>query len=173
MLMDFAATIAAGAGLAGLVMAIRHFSKGRLPKWIIPAAVGAGMLIFAVWNEYTWYPRVSGVLPESVVILSAPTDRVAYRPWTYLVPVSTRFVALDRGAMATSAENSNFRQADAMIVQRWMRTQRLPIAFDCTTGRSAELVDGATFAPDGTLTGATWVEAGAGDKLIEAACREG
>ncbi|MDT8856886.1 hypothetical protein RNZ50_17980 [Paracoccaceae bacterium Fryx2] len=173
MLMDLVATIAAGAGLAGIVMAIRWLSRGRLPKYILPAAIGAGMLMFSVWNEYSWYPRVSGALPDNVVIVSAPEDRVFYRPWTYLFPVSSRFLALDRTAMATSATNADLRRADAMIVQRWAAVQRVPLAFDCAGGRRADLIDGAALAADGTLTGGRWLEVGQEDEMQRAACQGG
>ncbi|MDP2738052.1 MAG: hypothetical protein Q8O82_04900 [Pseudorhodobacter sp.] len=169
--MDLVATIVAGAGLAGLVMALRHFSKGQLPKWTIPAAIGAGMLLFSVWNEYTWYSRVADALPSEVIILSAPEDRVAYRPWTYLFPVSTRFMALDRTVMQKSVADPNFRRADVMIVQRWVPAQRVPLAFDCTGGRRADLIEGAEIAPDGTLTGADWVLVGVENELQRAACQ--
>lgn len=173
MLMDLIATITAGAGLAGVVMALRYFSKGRLPKYTIPAAIGAGMLLFSVWNEYSWFPRVQAALPEGVVILSAPEDRVAYRPWTYLFPVSTRFVALDRTSMLTSQANPAIRRIEAMVVQRWAATQRIPLAFDCAGNRRADLVDGAELAPDGTLTGGAWQTVAAEDELQRAACQEG
>jgi hypothetical protein len=173
MLMDLIGTLGAGAGLFGLVVIARHLSGGRLPKWMLPAAVGAGMLLFSIWNEYTWYDRATGALPSDVVILSSPTDKVLYRPWTYVFPVSTRFAALDRTGMVKSMENSAFRRADVMLVQRWVATQRVPIAFDCANGRRADLVDGTVFAPDGTLTGGTWAEAGKEDELQRAACQEG
>ncbi|NUB45133.1 hypothetical protein GEU84_012095 [Fertoebacter nigrum] len=173
MLMDLLATICAGAGLAGIVLALRYFSRNRLPKWTLPAAIGAGMLIFSVWNEYSWYPRVSGALPDEVIIVSSPQDRVFYRPWTYLFPVSSRFMALDRTAMLTSAENAGFRRADALIVQRWAGAQRVPLAFDCAGHRRADLVGDASLAPDGALQGAAWQAVGTDDALQQAACREG
>jgi len=172
MLMDIVATISAGVGLAGVIMAIRYFSRGRLPKYTIPAAIGAGMLLFSVWNEYTWMARVADALPDEVVILSAPEDRAAWRPWTYLFPVSSRFVALDRTAILTSAANPALRRMNAMIVQRWAKTLRLPMAFDCVQNLRADLVDGADLAPDGTLTaGATWQAVDPSDEMQRAACK--
>lgn len=173
MLFDLIATITAGAGLAGVFLAVRYFSKGRLPKWALPAAIGAAMLLFSVWNEYSWYPRVADALPEEVIILSSPVDKVAYRPWTYLFPVSNRFMALDRTAMQISADNPSIRRMDAMIVQRWAATQRVPLAFDCAGGRRADLMEGVQVSPDGTLTGGEWLVVGQEDEMQRAACQEG
>jgi hypothetical protein len=173
MMMDLIATAAAGGGLVGFVIIARHLSKGRLPKWTIPAAIGLGMLLFSVWNEYTWYKRTTSALPAEVVILSAPTDKVFYRPWTYVFPVSSRFAALDRTGMLKSMENSAFRRAEVLLVQRWTPTKRVPLAFDCANGRRAELIEGAELAPDGTLSGGTWTDVGAEDEIQRAACQEG
>ncbi|WP_323005869.1 hypothetical protein [Pseudorhodobacter sp.] len=173
MLMDLIGTAAAGAGLAGFVVILRHLTKGRVPKWAIPAAIGAGMLLFSIWNEYSWHGRTTGALPDQVVILSSPTDKVFYRPWTYLFPVSQRFAALDRAGMVKSMENSAFRRADVLLVQRWSPTKRVALAFDCAAGRRADLMEGAEFAPDGTLTGGTWMDVDSQDEMQRAACQEG
>jgi hypothetical protein len=173
MLLDLIGTIGAGAGLFGLVIILRHLSGGRLPKWTIPAAIGAGMLLFSIWNEYSWYSRTTGALPAQVVILSSPTDSVPYRPWTYLFPVSTRFAALDRTGMVKSTENASFRRAEVLLVQRWTSTKRVPVAFDCAGGRRADLIEGAMLSPDGTLSDGAWLEVGPEDDLLRAACQGG
>jgi hypothetical protein len=173
MLMDLIATIAVGAGLVGFVIIARHLSKGRLPKWTIPAAIGLGMLLFSIWNEYTWYHRTTDALPDQVVILTSPTDKVFYRPWTYIFPVSTRFAAFDGTGMVKSMENTSFRRGDVMLVERWTPTKRIPVAFDCASGRRADLIEGAELSPDGTLSGGNWMDVGKDDELQRAACQEG
>lgn len=173
MLMDMIATAAAGVALMGLIVVLRHLTRGKIPKWALPAAIGAGMLAFSVWNEYSWYGRTTSALPEEVIILTSPTDRVAYRPWTYVFPVSTRFVALDRTGMMKSQVDGSLRLADAMIVERWMPTTRIPLAFDCAGGRRADLVDGVTIGADGALSGGDWQVVGQEDELQRAACQEG
>lgn len=173
MLIDIVAAVSAGVGIAGVILLIRRLSRGRLPAWFIPAGIGMGILSYSVWAEYTWFPRVTGVLPSDVVLLAAPEDRSAIRPWTYIFPVSTRFMALDRTSLKTSEANPSIRLADVMLVERWMTTKRIPIGFDCAAGQRVDLVDGTTLAPDGTLTGGIWVPAGQGDAMQAAACAEG
>lgn len=173
MLMDMIATLAAGAALCCAALIARHLSGGRLPKWLLPASFGLGMLLFSVWNEYTWHDRATDALPPEVIILTSPADRVPYRPWTYIFPVSTRFAALDRRVLQRSETNPDLLRVDAMVVQRWSPTVRIPLAFDCAAGRRAELIEGATLAPDGTLTGADWLTVHPVDELQRAACQEG
>ena len=59
MFLDLVATISAAFALAGVALILRSLSRKRLPGWIVPAAAGFGMLSFAIWNEYTWYPPLS------------------------------------------------------------------------------------------------------------------
>ncbi|MFQ6776570.1 hypothetical protein V6Z69_15315 [Cereibacter sphaeroides] len=173
MVMDLLATLAAGAGLAGIALLLRFLSRRRLPKWIVPIAAGAGMLFFSIWNEYTWYPRVAAALPAEVVMISTPEDRVGLRPWTMLFPVTTRFMALDRTGLLRSESDPGIRRADVVVVQRWHNTQRVPMAFDCEGRRTANLETGSELRPDGTLTGTGWSPVGEEDELLKAACREG
>lgn len=173
MFWDFFAMIAAGAGLAGLVMLIRKLSRGKLPSWSVPAAIGLGMLAFSIWNEYSWYPRVSAALPEGVTVISAPASRQIWRPWTYVFPLHQRFAAYDGVSAKTSTENPAIHQGEVLIVQRWQQTLRVPIAVDCAKGLRADLVAGATIAADGSLSGAAWQPAEPDDTLQNAACKEG
>jgi hypothetical protein len=173
MFWDLIAMVAAGAGLAGLVLVIRKVSRGRLPSWTIPAAIGLGMLTFTIWNEYTWFPRASGALPAGVTVLSAPGSSQIWRPWSYVFPIHLRFAAYDGVTAKTSTTNPAIRQGEVVIVQRWQQTRRVPIAVDCTKHLRADLVEGAAIAPDGSLSGAEWYPAAADDALQNAACKEG
>ncbi|MFN3973016.1 MAG: hypothetical protein ACK4GO_16690 [Gemmobacter sp.] len=173
MILDLAAAVSAGAGIAGIVLALRYFLGERLPKWTIPAAIGAAIIGFSVWSEYSWYPRVAGALPPEAPIVLAPADPSPLRPWTYFIPLTTRFVALDRTVMVTSVENPAIRRAEAMVVQRWNSTKRVPMGFDCARGLQVTLAPGATLSPDGTLSGGQWITVGDTDAMQKAACREG
>jgi hypothetical protein len=172
MLLDYFATFAAGLGFAALVFALRHLLKGRLPRWLVPFSLGAGMLLFSVWNEYSWYERTTRELPDQVVILSSPADQVWYRPWTYLFPVSTRFMAFDGTSMIVSEVKPTLRRADILVVERWTPTTRIPLAFDCEGALRADLIEGATLTPDGTLSGSEWQPADPTDELQRSACKE-
>ena len=70
MIWELLATIFAGLGAAGLVMAFRAVFK-KLPKWLIPAGAGLGMLFFQVYNEYSWYPHTKSQLPTGTVVIIA------------------------------------------------------------------------------------------------------
>jgi len=172
LLIDIAAMVCTGISFAGIFLGLRKVMGERLPKWALPAVIGAGMVGYSIWSEYSWYYRVTGVLPGEVAVVLVPEDRSPLRPWTYLFPTSTRFMALDRTVMIVSAAHPSFRMADLMVVERWMPTRRVPLAFDCAGGRHADLSAGAAMAADGTLTGTRWVAAAPGDAMQGAACAD-
>ncbi len=170
MVFDMIAMVSAGAGVAGIILVLRAILRGHLPRWALPAGIGAGMLAFSVWNEYSWYGRVTAALPPKVQVVLSPKGTSPFRPWTFVFPAATRFMALDRTVMQISATNPAIRQSDVMLVERWMPMHRLPVAFDCTGWRQADLASGGVLAPDGTLTGSDWVAADRTDTLQIAAC---
>lgn len=173
MLIEFAAAIVAAVAAAGLVLLLGRLGRmtGRfhVARWVMPAAAGAALFGFATWSEYSWFARTRAELSADIVVASAPRESTPWRPWTYLVPMVTRFVAVDRSAAAAGAE---VFATNAYVVTRWGRTQTVPVAFDCARGVRADLIDGAGLNEDGTLNGTVWVEA-ADDPLVAAACGGG
>lgn len=172
MVIDFIAMASVGFGAAGIFLMLRKLLADRLPKWALPAVIGAAMLVFSVWSEYSWHSRVTAQLPPEVVVVLSPTEESAFRPWTLIFPPKTRFLALDKSSVLTSETTPSIRQASLFMVQRWNGTKRLPEAFDCANWRHASLVEGATVTATGVLTGSVWLEARRDDPLMLAACTD-
>lgn len=170
MIIDFIAMASVGFGAAGVFLLLRKLLRDRLPKWALPAVIGAAMLAFSVWSEYSWYSRVTAKFPADVVVVSAPQERSYFRPWTLVFPPITRFLALDTTSLLTSQENPAIRQGQLFVVTRWGGTERVPEAFDCEKWYHATLVDGAALTAAGALTGSVWLEARPDDALMLAAC---
>ncbi|KEP69785.1 hypothetical protein DL1_01790 [Thioclava dalianensis] len=175
---DFISTIAAGS-LAALVMfLLNHMSKKfrgqKLPKWAMPAAIGAALIGYTIWNEYSWYPHTRDAMPDTVVVLQAVDERVAWRPWTYLVPMVTRFMAVD-GAQVTHpiASRPDLAETDLLLIGRWQPLQTVPTVYNCDDGQRADLIAGASLNSDGTLSGGKWVKLSAQDPGLQAVCAKG
>ncbi|OCX64487.1 hypothetical protein BFP70_10595 [Thioclava sp. SK-1] len=169
MITDFIAMLSAGV-LAGLVMfAVRHAMRrwlgASVPKWITPAVAGVTMLGYTIYAEYTWYPTMRAALNDDVAVAIAVQDSNWWRPWTYAVPVTTRFMALDQGRITDSA----LPQTELLLVKRWAPVQAVPVAFDCAAHRRADLIGGAALR-DGDLTGGSWVTVGVDDPALALAC---
>ncbi|WP_114347613.1 hypothetical protein [Paracoccus lutimaris] len=133
---DIIGMFAVGVGVAALAFAGMHALRKlglELPRWILPAAVGLGMLSFTIWNEYSWYGRVTGQLPDTVEVLETGSGGKAWRPWAFVVPVVNRFAAIDRAGL--SGETEGLRRGQVLFVERWQPTRYVTLDFDCAGAR--------------------------------------
>lgn len=170
MFIELIATVFAGLACAGVVLLLDFTVGRRLPKWLIPIAAGAGMIGMTISNEYTWFARTAERLPDGVEVAMTVEEDSWMRPWTQLWPYTKRFVAVD---MATARTNENLpdqRLADLYFFGRWSPVNQTPTIFDCAAARSALLIDGATFAQDGSIVDADWQAMPVDDPILKTVC---
>ncbi len=170
MIFEFIGTVMAGLAAGMLAWAIRRFSPARIPGWLIPVAGGAAMIATTISNEQGWYTRVTDQLPPTFVIAQTVEETAFYRPWTYLQPMTTRFIAVDTNSVRQNATVPDQRIVEVYFFGRWAPTHKVPVLFDCAGARTASLIDGADFAADGTVANASWEAMAADDPVFRAAC---
>lgn len=170
MFFELIGTIVAGVAAALLVWAFNRTLKGRLPSWLMPVAAGAAMLLATISSEYTWFARAQSNMPEGFVVAETVEERKFYRPWTYIEPFVSRFIAVDAATIKTHPAHPDQRIVDLVIYGRWARTAKIPALFDCTSNARADLVDGVEFGDDGAVLNATWQPMDADAPLLQAAC---
>jgi hypothetical protein len=171
MALELIAAIVCAFALAGIALLARKLSGNRLPKWLVSVAAGVGLIGFTIWSEYDWFSRVSGELPEGVEVVWHAEQAMPLRPWTYLAPITTKFVAMDRRAMAQHPNNADLRMARLYNFARWQPVVDGLMIFDCAGGRQVMVQDGVEITPDGQLNGAEWATPAADDAFQNAACR--
>lgn len=174
MWIDLLSMTAIGIFAACLAFIVRHSLKRRgrsLARWVMPAAIGASMIAYSVWNEYTWFERIRSSLPDSVAIVGKGERSVFWAPWTLVAPVTVRFIALDTRTRVESEQRAGLVLTELLLVERWSPTRRAAVAFDCNRSMRADLGGSARIAPDGTLEGGQWRSMSAGDPVLMAACR--
>lgn len=170
MFLELIATIVAGIACAGVAMLLNIVTGRRLPRWLVPVAAGAGMIAVTVASEYSWYERTAARLPDGVEV-AMTVDEVGWmRPWTKIWPYTKRFIAVDQGTARTHASQPDQKLVDLYFFGRWSPVNRAPMLFDCAGSRAAVLIDGATFAPDGTVADVTWEPRAADDEILTMAC---
>ena len=164
MFLELIATIAAGAGAAGVALVLNRVSGGRLPRWTAPVAAGLAMIAVAIANESTWGARTANGLPDGLVVIETVETSDWYRPWTYVRPQTVRLVALDTTSLQTKADAPGLRLADLYLFARWRPSARVPQILDCEHGRRADVSAAALADPES----ANWREASR--TLIAEAC---
>jgi hypothetical protein len=144
-----------------------------IPRWATPALAGAGLILTAVYMEYSWFDRVARALPPEFVVANQETGASPLRPWTYVAPLVNRFTALDRSKLARHPERAELVVAPVFGFARWENPQNALMVFDCAGKRRVAVTDGMKIDANGTLTGAEWQMLDTADGLQEAACKEG
>jgi len=170
MFFELIGTIVAGIATALLVWAINRTLKGRLPSWLVPASAGLAMLIATISSEYSWFNRAQANMPEGFVVAETVEEIRLYRPWTYVKPFVSRFMAVDQATARTHPDHPDQRIVDLIIYGRWARTAKIPALFDCAANARADLVDGVNFGSDGTVLNADWLPMDADAPLLRVAC---
>lgn len=99
MIWHLIAALFAGLGAAGIGMLLRLASGRRLPRWIVPALGGLGMLGYQIHFEYDWLDHKRAQLPATASVVEVERDSMLWRPWTYLYPMATAFSVVDRDGM--------------------------------------------------------------------------
>lgn len=158
---DILGVVAVGIGMASVLFALRHALRKlgiQLPPWLLPAGIGASMVIYSVWNDYAWFGREVSRLPEGSEVLMVGTARQPWAPWTFVAPVEVRFAALDPAAV-TEGPSGN-RRAEIILVERRGQTLLVPQEFDCA-GRMIRPARG------------DWAPAAANDPAFAAVCGSG
>lgn len=122
MIWQLIAAVFAGLGAAGIGLILRLLSGKRLPRWIVPAFAGLGMLAYQINYEYAWYGHKKHQLPESAQVVSTQKEQVFWRPWTYLFPMTTAFRIVDQDNLVTSQANGE--RLVEFIVYRFERQYR-------------------------------------------------
>jgi hypothetical protein len=170
MFFELIGVIVAGVAAGILVWAIARTARGRVPSWLAPVAAGAAMLAATISMEYGWYNRTERTLPDTMVVAQSVEEATFWRPWTYLAPLTTRFVAIDSASLRTHPGQPGQRIVDLTFYGRWARIARVPVLFDCAEARRADIADGVEFGADGAVVGATWVEVAQDDPVLRTAC---
>lgn len=170
MLAQFAGTLASGALLGGAAALAVRLSRGRLALWIVPLAAGLGMLAFVVSWDYSWRLRAAAGLPEGMVIARIETASRWERPWSHIRPVAQGLVAVDRAAARPLSSRRDLVRTTLRVVGRAGGSVDLPVVFDCSDHRRADLFEGGEITDDGRPVGLHWREVRAGDPVLRAAC---
>ena len=127
--------VAVGIGAAAVLYALFHALRKMgvtLPRWWLPAGIGLAMIGYSVWNDYAWYDRARARLPADASVLLTGTVTQPWAPWSYLIPITTRFAVLDPASIELRPDKT--ARAEITLVERRGNTLVVGQEFDCDKG---------------------------------------
>lgn len=153
------AIVLAIACVGTVLLAFRAVGK-KVPKGVVPLVAGLSMAGFAFWEDYSWFGRAQGNLPEGAVVVSAPKSSDMFRPWSFIVPRTARFIWIDTGKIEQSPTQPEIRLAQLTFTQRYTPNIIVTRFFDCSNAGKG-VAAGQEPLP---------VEGETGDRILEAVC---
>ncbi len=165
MFLELIAVFVAGFAGAGAMLLLARLTGGRLPRWIVPLGAGGAMLAATISSEYSWYDRTAGGLPERMAVAETGTSRALWRPWTYAVPLTDRFVAVNTANLRPNTQQDTLYLAELYFYGRWQPVQSVEVMVDCATARRADPALGDGSPP-------VWRDVGPDDSIVRTVCAE-
>ena len=162
MFLELIAVIVAGFAGAGAMMLLVRTVR-VLPRWLVPVAAGGAMLAATISMEYGWYARTKGSLPDGLAVAQSVQGSAPWRPWTYAVPMTERFVAIDLTSLRANTRDEGLLMADLYFFGRWRPVHSVEVIVDCAGGRRADPAMGDDSPP-------VWREVGPDDPILRTVC---
>lgn len=163
MFLELIAVLFAGFAGAGLMLLAARVSGGRLPKWVVPLGAGAAMIGTTISSEYSWYARTASALPPELTVAQSVPARAWWRPWTFAVPMTERFVAVNTDTLLDNADQPGLYLAQVYFFGRWKPVTQLQVMVDCPGARRADPTLGDDSPP-------VWRDTGAEDPIVKTVC---
>ncbi|MEZ5933875.1 MAG: hypothetical protein R3F54_18380 [Alphaproteobacteria bacterium] len=173
MLFNLIGMVVAGVAAAGCVLLACRLVRKRPPKWLLPMVAGAAMLSFHLWNEYSWFDRVTRGLPERMQVAERYTYESLLQPWTLLVPRINRFTAVDRGSIRRNERAPGYVMADILLVKRLDPAVKLTQLYDCRQARRTDILSSTEVDERGLPVNASWIDTERDHAVFRAICDEG
>ena len=170
MLFNLAGVVIAGIAAAGSIMLVFRALGKRPPGWLTPAAAGLAMIVFHLWNEYTWFERIAEGLPEQVVVAERYSYESILQPWTLVRPRINRFAAVDRSTIRKNQQAPGYVMADILLVGRLDPTARITQVYDCRQARRTDVSESTKVDARGLPVDASWIDAERDHELFRLIC---
>ena len=170
MFLGYVGAIVGGISLAALLLVVSKTFRLKLPGWMYPAAAGLGMISLTIYTEYSWFDRTREQLPQDVEVVEAFEHSAVYRPWTYLVPMIDRFMAVDHTSARLNEAVDNVVLIDVYLLERFTPVLIATQFIHCETGERMLLGEDSVLDDNGLPLDEAWRPLGLDDPIVTSVC---
>lgn len=153
-----------------LTWAVYRTLKRPMPRSLIPIMIGATVIAYGIYSEYTWESRTLEQMPESVEVINTFAGRSAFSPWAYLVPRTDRLSLVDTNGLLRNPQYPDYVMLDLLLMQRFSPVMQVRQLVDCRESRRADLTSDPVFDSQGLPENLRWETLPEEHRLIEVAC---
>ena len=160
----------AGFAGAGIGLVLRHLTRNRVPKGIIPVCAGLTMILATIGQEYGWYNGARSTMAADLVVISTREQQNWYQPWTFMQPWVRGFISFSPSETVETAAGSGLFAVQLRLQERWQPQMIRPALFDCAGARWTDLNADMIFDAAGQPVDAIWREEADDDVIFAAIC---
>jgi hypothetical protein len=168
MLTSLLVTFLLGAFAGAMVWLPYRTFRRKPPPVLVPAVIGATMIAFTTWNDYTWAARTTEALPAGVEVIERIDGGTPWQPWTLLFPRADRMIAVDRAGILKNERFPDHSVVELVLLERFMPARLTRLLIDCRTARQASAAAGALDAA--AVEKATWAPMRRDGPVFRAVC---
>lgn len=168
--LDLIAVLIVGAAAALFTWLFFRTRRQPMPRKLLPLVVGAAMLAYGIWSEYSWSSRTAAALPAGVVVIDEIAESHLWKPWTYLFPEVSRMIAIDRNGMRRNERFPGLVMVDVVLLERWLAARQVVQIIDCPNARIADATATAELTEGALPPAGDWAELRRSSSLYRAVC---
>ncbi|MCH9806142.1 MAG: hypothetical protein K0U74_00250 [Alphaproteobacteria bacterium] len=165
-------TFAMGAIGALIVYVVARTIGTKAPGVAYPVAIAVGMLSYSIYDEYSWLDRAASAMPTRFTLVRTYATSMPYQPWTYLIPRTYKFDALDLRSPRSNPAAPKMLLVQLLRVTRNTSSTTINAIVDCAKNRFTEVNAKTKFAETGLPINATWDRLCEHKALSDAVCGE-
>ncbi|CAA6813372.1 MAG: Unknown protein [uncultured Thiotrichaceae bacterium] len=116
MLFKLIAMLFIGLTIYGIYSLLNKLLSGSIPRWVLPASIALSMVLYHIYDEYTWADRtIDGIEAENTLyhVVGIKEDQAFWRPWTYIWPLKIEINIVLDSSITKAEDGSN----EAVLIQ--------------------------------------------------------
>jgi len=155
-----------------MTWAVFRTLRKPMPGSLIPIVLGATVILYGGYSEYTWASRTLDKMPESMEVVQRGASKSMFSPWAYVVPRTDSLSVVDTNNIRRNPEFKAYAMLDLLILQRFNPVLQIRQLVDCQNSRRTDLRKDTTFDAQGLPENVQWQDIVADHRLIEVVCTE-
>lgn len=154
-----------------MTWAVFRTLRKPMPGALVPVIIGATVIIYGIYSEYTWESRTLKNMPESVEVVQRVASKSVFSPWAYLFPRIDKLSVIDTQSMRRHEEHKEFVMLELLILQRFSPVLQIRQFVDCQNARRADLDKDPSFNEQGLPAALEWRSLSQDHRLLQVACK--
>lgn len=153
-----------------MTWAVFRTIRRPMPGALIPLLIGATVIGYGIYSEYTWEARTLEKLPPSIEVVHRVAGESVFSPWSFLIPRTDQLSLVDTAGMRRNPGFPDQVMLDLLLVRRFNPVVQVRQLVDCKSGQRADMAGEIRFDDQGAPLDLQWESLPSDHRLLQIAC---